>query len=118
MNSVKATARRAGALYFLFLILGLVDIYGFPRFIVPGDATATARNIIAAELTYRIGILADFVTLVLFIFLVVSLYNLLKAVDRWHAMLMVLLVSVGVTIGLANLLNKIAPLILLSGVDY
>jgi hypothetical protein len=31
---------------------------------------------------------------------------------------MVLLVSVGVSIGLANLLNKLAPLILLSGADY
>lgn len=118
MNSIKATARRAGALYFLFMILGLVDMFGFSGFIVPGDATATAHNIIAAERTYRIGILTDFVTLLIFIFLVVSLYNLLKGVDKWHAMLMVLLVSVGVTIGLANLLNKIAPLILLSGADY
>jgi hypothetical protein len=118
MNSIKTTAHRAGALYFLFMIAGLVDMYGFSGFIVPGDATATARNIIAAGLTYRIGILTDFATLLLFIFLVVSLYNLLKGVDKWHAMLMVLLVSVGVTIGLANLINKIAPLILLSGADY
>ena len=118
MHSIKATARRAGALYFLFLIVGLVDMFGFTRFLVPGDATATARNIIAAEQTYRIGILTDFVTLLLFIFLVVSLYNLLKGVDKWHAMLMVLLVSVGVAIGLVNILNKIAPLILLSGAGY
>ena len=118
MNSIRATARRAGALYFLFMILGLVDMFGFSGFIVPGDATATAHNIIAAERTYRIGILTDFVTLLIFIFLVVSLYNLLKGADKWHAMLMVILVSVGVTIGLANLLNKIAPLILLSGADY
>ena len=118
MHSIRATARRAGALYFLFLIVGLVDMFGFTRFLVPGDATATARNIIAAEQTYRIGILTDFVTLLLFIFLVVSLYNLLKGVDKWHAMLMVLLVSVGVAIGLVNILNKIAPLILLSGAGY
>lgn len=89
MNSIKATARRAGALYFLFLIVGLVDMFGFSHFLVPGDATATARNIVAAESTYRIGILTDFVTLLLFIFLVVSLYNLLKGVDKWHVMLMV-----------------------------
>jgi hypothetical protein len=118
MSSIKTTARRAGALYFLFMIVGLVDLFGFSGFIVPGDATATARNIIAAEPTYRVGILTDFVTLLLFILLVVSLYHLLKGVDKWHAMLMVLLVSVGVTIGLANLLNKIAPLVLLSGADY
>ena len=118
MDSIRATARQAGALYFLLLIVGLVDMFGFSGFLVPGDATATARNIVAGELTYRIGILTDLVTFLIFIFLVVTLYNLLKGVDRWHAMLMVLLVSVGVTIGLANLLNKIAPLILLSGADY
>jgi hypothetical protein len=89
MSSIKATARRAGALYFLFLILGLVDMYGFAHFLVPADATATARNIKAAELTYRIGILTDFVTLLLFLFLVVSLYNLLKGADKWQATLMV-----------------------------
>jgi hypothetical protein len=118
MDSIRTTARRAGALYFVFMIVGLVDMFGFSGFLVPGDATATARNISAAELTYRIGILTDFVALLLFIFLVVSLYNLLKGVDKWHAMLMVLLVSVGVAIGFANLFYKIAPLILLGGADY
>lgn len=118
MNSIKAVARRAGALYFLFMVVGLIDLYGFSGFLVPGDAAATARNITAAEFTYRIGILTDFVALLLFVFLVVSLYNLLKEVHKWQAMLMVLLVSVGVAIGLANLINKIAPLILLSGDRY
>jgi hypothetical protein len=85
---------------------------------VPGDATATARNIMAAEFTYRMGILTDFVTLLIFIFLVATLYNLFKSVHPWHALLMVLLVSVGVAVGLANTLNKMAPLVLLSGASY
>jgi len=118
MRSIQAPARRAGALYFLFMIVGLVDMLGFSGFLVAGDATATARNIVAAELTFRIGILWDFGTLLLFIFLVVSLYSLLKDAAKWHAMVMVILVSVGVAVGFVNLLNKIAPLILLSGADY
>ena len=118
MNSTKATARRAGVLYFLFAIVAIFGEFLLPAFVVPGDATATARNITAAELTYRIDILTGFVTLIIFIFLVVSLYNLLKDVDKTHAMLMVLLVSIGVAIALANLLNKFAPLVLLSGADY
>ena len=117
-SSIKASARRAGALYFVFLIVGLVDLHGFSGFLVPGDATATAHNITAAELHYRIGVLTDIVALLLFIALIVSLYNLLRYVDRWHALVMLLLVSVGVAIGLANVLNKIAPLILLSGATY
>lgn len=118
MDSIKAAAHRAGALYLLFMIVGLVDMFGFSRFMVAGDATATARNLLAAQTTFRIGILTDFVTLLIFIFLVVSLYNLLKGAGRWHALLMVLLVSVGVTIGFVNLFNKLAPLVLLSGADY
>ncbi len=118
MNSTKAAAHRAGVLYFLFMIVAIYGEFFFPAFMVPGDAAATARNITAAELTYRIGILAGFVTLIIFTFLVVSLYNLLKDVDKRHAMLMVLLVSIGVAIALANLLNKFAPLVLLSGADY
>jgi hypothetical protein len=48
---------------------GLVDMYGFSGSTVPGDAAATARHIMADELTYRIGILTDFLTLLLFVFL-------------------------------------------------
>ncbi len=118
MSSTKATARRAGVLYFLFMIVAIVGEFVIPAFMVPGDAAATARNITAAELTYRIDILTGFVTLIIFIFLVVSLYKLLKDVDKSHAMLMVLLVSIGVAFSIANLFNKFAPLVLLSGDDY
>lgn len=90
---------------------------GFTGFLVAGDATATARNVLARELIYRLGVLTDLVAL-LFVFLVVSLYRLLEGTDKKLAMLMVILVGVGVAVGLANLLTKIAPLILLSGAHY
>jgi hypothetical protein len=118
MNAIKATAHRAGVLYLLFSLVAIVGEFLLPAFVVPGDAAATARNITAADSIYRIDILTGFVTLVLFIFLVATLYKLLKDVDRWHAMLMVLLVSIGVAIALANLINRFAPLVLLSGADY
>lgn len=118
MNSVKATARRAGALYFLFMIVAILGEFFFPAFMVPGDATATAHNITAGESAYRMSMLTGVATLVIFIFLVVSLYQLLRDVDRSQAILMVLLVTVGVAVALANLLTKFAPLALLSGADY
>ncbi|HEU5261754.1 MAG TPA: DUF4386 domain-containing protein [Gemmatimonadales bacterium] len=88
------------------------------RFIVPGDATATAANITGAELTYRIGIFSGLVADILFIYLVLTLYQLFKDVDRKQARLIVMLVLVGVTVGLVNLLNQIAPVILLSSADF
>jgi hypothetical protein len=118
MDSVQATARRAGVLYFLFMIVAILGEFLLPAFVVPGDAAATARNITASEPMYRLAILNSLVTLVIFIFLVVSLYKLLKGVDKSQAVLMVLLVTVGVAVALANLLSKFAPLVLLSGADY
>jgi len=118
VNSLKATAHRAGALYFVFMILGLIQEFLLPRFMVAGDAAATARNISAAEPMYRLGVLTGFVTLVMFIFLVALLYRLLKEADRTQAMLMVLLVVVGVAIALANEFFRFAPLVLLSDAGY
>ncbi len=118
MNPVKATAHRAGVLYFLFMIVAIVSEFLLPKFMVYGDATATAGNITSAVSVYRLGILIGFITLVIFIFLVVVLYKLFKDVDKSKAMLMVLMVIVGVAVALANLLNKFAPLVLLSGADY
>lgn len=118
MNATKATARQAGFVYFVFAIVAIVGEFVFPGFVVPGDATATASNIAAGELTYRLSILTGLITHIMFIVLVVLLYKLFEDVDKKYAMLMVLLVTVGVAVALAGLLNKNAPLILLSGAEY
>jgi hypothetical protein len=118
MNQIKATAHQAGVLYFLFMIVAIFGEFFSPTFMVPGDAVATARNITAAESAYRLSILTGFVTLLVFIFLVERLYKLFRDVDRGQALLMALLVTVGVCVALANMLNKFAPLVLLSGADY
>jgi hypothetical protein len=117
MDTRNATARRAGVLYFLFMIVAIVGEFLMPTFTVPGDAAATARNIITGEFMYRIDILLGLGTLVLFLFLVVNLYQLLRDADRGHATLMVVLVSVGVAVSLANMLARLAPLVLLRGAD-
>lgn len=118
MSSRHATARRAGVLYFLFMIVAIFDQFFFPKVLVPGDAAATAANITAGELTYRLGIVLGFATHVIFLFLVVLLYRLFKDVDESQAMLMVVLVSVGVAVALANMLNRFAPLLLLGDAEY
>jgi hypothetical protein len=82
------------------------------RFVVPGNATATAQNITAGETTYRIGLLCGLVCPILWVFLILSLYSFLKDVDRKQARLMVLRPSIMITLALVNLLNQMAPLIL------
>jgi hypothetical protein len=118
MTGRQSTARWAGILYFLFMLIAIYTEFLLPRLVVPGDATATAANINGNELTYRFGILAGLATHVIFLFLVVVLYRLLADVDKGLAMLMVVLVSVGVAVALANMLNRFAPLQLLGGDAY
>jgi len=104
--------------YFVFMIVAIIGEFLLPNPVVRGDATATAQNLASGELTYRIGILLDFLTHFIFIYLVVILYRLFEDVDKSNAMLLVLLVSVGVAVALANLLQRFAPLVLLGGDDY
>jgi hypothetical protein len=102
------------------MIVAIVEQFLFPRFMVAGDAAATAANIAAAETTYRAGIVLGLATHVIFILVVVALYVLLKEVNEGQALLMVLLVSVGVAVALSNMVYRFAPLVLLDGgaADY
>ena len=118
MRSTTAIARQAGVLYLVFMLLGIYGEFLFPRFSVDADPVATARNIAAGELTYRAGILLGVTTHVVFLFLVVLLFRLFEPVDRGKSVLMVVLVSVGVAVALANMLNRFAPLLLLGDSEY
>lgn len=118
MNSKKTTARQAGILYFVFMLIAIYGEFLLPSALVPGDAAATASNITSGELSYRFGILVGLATHVIFLFLVVLLYRLFEDVNKHQAVLMVVLVSVGVAVALSNMLNRFAPLQILSGEDY
>ena len=119
MSSIKTTARLAGLLYVVMSIIMVFSYMYLPaKFMVPGDAAATARKITDAALLYRFGILGDLVAQILFIFVVLTLYQLFKDVSRTHARVMVVLVCVGVAAEIVNLATHLAPLILLSGADY
>ena len=53
--------------------------------------------------------------LLLFVVLVVSLYHLLASTDRWHALLMVILVFLVAPVGLVGTANGVATLTVLHG---
>jgi hypothetical protein len=118
-TSPQVNARIAGFIYLLLAITGVFSIMYVPStLIVPGDATATANNITSSELLFRTGILISFISNVIFVFLVLALYRILKEISHRQAMLMVTLVVVSVSTGFLNTLNQIAALIILSGADF
>ena len=119
MHPTNRTARVAALLYVLTGITGAFSLMYVPQtLIVPGNATATANNILASEMLFRIGIVSGLVSGTAFIFLVRALYRLLNGVSKTHASLMVTLVLVSVAIGFLNEVNNIAALTLFRGADF
>ena len=58
--SLPKAARAAGVLYLIIIIAGIfAEFFVRQSLIVPGDATATANNIMASEGLFRAGIAGD-----------------------------------------------------------
>jgi hypothetical protein len=116
---IRSNARRAGLLYLAAAIFGMVGIlYLRPRFFITGDPAATARNILASEQLYRVGILIEVAGGILFILAVFALYRLFEDVDRNQSRLMVALIGTSIAAQFAGVALNAAPLMLLRGEDY
>jgi len=119
MNSNKKTARTAGILYLALAAAGGFGIMYVPsEIIVADDALATASNIMANEMLFRVGIVSQLLCQVFFVYLVLALYRLFKEVNQNYALQMVALVVVSVPISFLIMLNQLAALILLSDADF
>jgi hypothetical protein len=119
MNSLNKKARMAGFLYLVYIIITIVaDVLGRSPLIVFGDAAATAKNIMASEWQFRVGIVGDLVSAVFFLLAAWALYTLLKSVNKDLALLFLLLNLGGVAVYSMSLLNQFAAVLLLSGTDY
>ena len=119
MNPIQKTARMAGFLYLMYIVTTIVaDVFLRSKLIVFGDPAATAQNIMAAEWQFRLGIMADLISAVLFLLAAWALYVLLKPVNKDLALLFVLLNLGGVAVYSLNLLNQLAAVLLLGGAEY
>lgn len=113
-------ARVAGFLYLLAIIGGFLDLDYLPgRFVISGDAAATAHNILANEFLFRVLTVGDLVAGVLWLAVVLALYRLLKDIDPAQAALMVLLGAyMQVPLYFVNVLNYVGAFLLTTGVPF
>jgi len=119
MNSIKKTARIAGLLYLALAVLSAFGLVYVPSMlIVPGDAAATANNIVTSESLFRLGFMSNLIAFTVNIFVALLLYKLLKPVNKSMASLMVILILIGLAIGMLNELNPFAALLLLGSADH
>lgn len=117
-TSPRICARVAGLLALIALVSGSFAGFVNTRLVVPGDAATTAKNIMASESLFRLGIVSGLIMYTVFILYALILYKLLKPVNKNYALLMVVLALVGVPIAMLNQINQSAALLLLSGADY
>ena len=119
MSSVRNPGRYAGLLYVITSIAGFFAMGYVPgKMITHGDAAATANNIAAHEMLFRLGIAGELACHAGFIFVALALYDLFKGINRRHASLMVLLIVISVPIAFLNELNSFAALVLVRGADF
>src|SRR5881397_2532435 len=119
MTSLSRNARIAGLLYLTLLTAPLRLIYIPSKLFVAGNASATANNIAAHEMLFRLGIVSDLFTATMAIFLTLALYRLFQGVDQALARLMVILGALMVTpIYFLNTINDAAALLLARGPDF
>jgi uncharacterized protein DUF4386 len=119
MNRTKRQARLAGLLYLLASIPAPFGLIYVPnKLIVLNDATATANHVRASESLLRLGIASELFASIMFIFVVVALFRLFKAVNETHALAMMVLILVSIPISLLSVVNEVAALILVSGADF
>jgi hypothetical protein len=119
MHSINKLARFAGILYLIITVAAIVAHFYVPaQILVPGDAAATANNILAFTPLYRIGIGSEIVILLCEIGLSVVLYVLFKPVSKPLSLVAAVFRLTMTTIHGINLLNYFFALLLLSGADY
>jgi len=112
-------ARIGGVLYLLIIgagVFGEALIRG--SMVVSGDAAATANNIMASPLRWRIGIVTDLLMQACDIPVMLMFYLLLKPVNKHLALLAILFNLIQTAILAVNKLNLLMPLFLLGGADY
>ncbi len=118
-TSARTWAKVAGILYLGLVPLSLLGFpYGPSHLFVPGDAAATASNIMASESLFRLSIVINLLGAILNVVVVLALFKLLRPINKDVASLMVVFLLVSVPIQMLNELNHAAILLLLGNAAY
>jgi len=118
-TSPQVYARIGGVLYLIIIVAGLFgETFVRGTLVVSGDATATANNIMASQLLWRIGIAGDLIMHVCDVPLMLVFYVLLRPVSKNLALLAVLFNLIATAVLVAYKLNLLVALFLLGGAGY
>jgi hypothetical protein len=107
------SARSIGVVYLLYLLVSGTGGVLMKGLVVPGDAAATATNILAHEALYRSGLSLDLLGNALYIVLAALFYGLFEPVNRSLSRLAACFGIVGCGLQLFGGVFHATPLVLL-----
>lgn len=116
--SPRQLAKTFGALYLVNIVFGAFALGVVPSILVTTDMAATAHNIQAHEMLYRLGLAAHVVVTLTNIPLALIFYKLFKVVNRRLALLDLFFGLVATAIEAGSLLTQFTPVVLLGGGKY
>jgi len=112
--SPQSYARIGGIIYLMIIVFGVLgEIFIRGTLVIPGDAMATANNIMTSQSLWRIGITGDIMMHVFDIPLMLVFYILLKPVNKNLALMVVLFNLIQTAVLVANKSNLLMSLFLL-----
>jgi hypothetical protein len=117
-ESQRKAAKVVGFAYLITLVTVVYANFGIHDRLIVGNNAETARNILAHERLFRIGVAGDLVYCAGVIVLLTALYIVLEPVSRGLALLAAVLRLVFVLMWLAMALNLFNALRLLTDADY
>ena len=113
--SPRRTARLGGLFWLLTFLTGAFALTVGSRFLVRGDAAATAARILADEPLFRSTIAANLVSGACYVAATLFVYELLKAVSPRVSLLAAFFSLVGCAAGAVGTGLQLVPLVLLDG---
>lgn len=117
--STKTQGRVAGLLWFLTTLAGGFGmIYIRSKVIVPGNASATAANIMASQFWFRAAIVSILASQMFFFFFGLTLFQLFKDISRKTSAVLLTSLMMSVGIAIVNVFNLFGALIVVSQPDY
>src|SRR5208337_2854200 len=116
-ESQRKAARVVGALYLFGFVAVFDELYVRGR-LITDNAAETARNIMAHERLFRLGIAVDLLEMASMVVLLTALYVILKAVNQHLALLAAFWRLMEAAICVVMTLSSFDVLRVLSGADY
>jgi len=115
--SPRLKARLAG-LFYLMNFAFAPSLFATSRFVVSGDAAATATNMLAHEALFHLGFAGNLIATASYIAVTALFYELFKPVNRTVSLLAAFFSLMGCAILAVSCLFYLAPFVALGGAHY